>query len=132
MATYGRTFTLSNSNQTGLGSLALGAGNAGLVFKKIKNKIKLIFIFYDLKLTGEMGFLSYYEICQNLAKNNWTYVYNVEQQAPYAYFGNQWVGFDDITSLKIKSQYIISKNLGGAMVWVNLLSFILFVSWRFS
>ncbi len=31
MATYGRTFTMSDSNQSGLGSPALYAGNAGVV-----------------------------------------------------------------------------------------------------
>jgi len=75
---------------------------------------------FKKKFTGEMGFLSYYEVCENLAKNNWTYVFNVEQQTPFAYFGNQWVGFDDVISLKKKTQFLIDNNLGGAMIWVNL------------
>jgi len=62
---------------------------------------------FKKKFTGEMGFLSYYEVCENLAKNNWTYVFNVEQQTPFAYFGNQWVGFDDVISLKKKTQFLI-------------------------
>jgi chitinase len=59
---------------------------------------------------------SYYEICQ-LLKSNWTQVYNTEQQAPYVYNGNQWIGYDDIQSLTQKANYIVSKGLGGGMFW---------------
>ena len=59
---------------------------------------------------------SYYEICQ-LLKSNWTRVYNTEQQAPYVFNGNQWIGYDDIQSLTQKANYIVSKGLGGGMFW---------------
>ena len=36
---------------------------------------------------------------------------------PYAYRDNQWVGYDDVDSIRRKSQYIRDMNLGGGMVW---------------
>ena len=37
--------------------------------------------------------------------------------APYAYRGRQWLGYDDEQSAAIKSEYIKTHDLGGAMVW---------------
>ena len=36
---------------------------------------------------------------------------------PYAFKGNQWVGYDDISMAAIKAQYIHDNELGGAMFW---------------
>ena len=36
---------------------------------------------------------------------------------PYAYKNNQWVGYDTVNSAKKKADYIIQKDLGGAMFW---------------
>ena len=36
---------------------------------------------------------------------------------PYAYRDNQWVGYDDVDSIRRKSQYIRDMNLGGGMIW---------------
>lgn len=54
------------------------------------------------KYTTESGFLSYYEVCSFLAEDNTTLVWDSEQQVPFAYRGDQWVGFDDERSLKTK------------------------------
>ena len=37
--------------------------------------------------------------------------------SPYAYKGNQWVGYDTKNSAETKANYILSENLGGAMFW---------------
>lgn len=71
------------------------------------------------QFTRESGLLSYYEICEKLNKQNWTYVFNDEQKVPYAYKGSEWVGYDNIRSVKLKTQYILDNSLGGAMIWVN-------------
>ena len=83
MPTYGRTFELVNTTQYDIGAPASGGGNAG-------------------KYTKEAGFLSYYEICDFLHEDNVTLVWDNEQQVPFAYKDNQWVGFDDERSLKTK------------------------------
>jgi GH18 family chitinase len=44
-------------------------------------------------------------------------VFNEEQKVPYAYKGAEWVSFDNIKSIKLKAEYIMDNNLGGAMVW---------------
>jgi hypothetical protein len=45
--------------------------------------------------------LAYYEICQKL-QQGWTRVWNEEQKVPYAYSGKEWVGYEDVESLKHK------------------------------
>ncbi|CAG2257055.1 E3.2.1.14 [Mytilus edulis] len=96
--TYGRSFTLSNTMDTGLGAPSIGRGTAG-------------------PYTRESSVLAYYEICSKIQTENWTEVWLDKQQVPYAYHGNQWVGFDNLRSIEIKVNYIIANDLGGAMVW---------------
>ena len=36
---------------------------------------------------------------------------------PYAYKDDQWVGYDNVESIKYKMEYIKKKGLGGALVW---------------
>ena len=96
--TYGRSWTLSGSS-TSLGSSASGGGTAG-------------------PFSGEGGFLMYNEICVNVASNGWTKVPDsTGSMGPYAYSGNQWVGYDDISMASTKAKYIIDNNLGGGMFW---------------
>lgn len=88
MPTYGRSFTIVNDTQFDIGSPASGGGSPG-------------------KFTNEAGFLSYYEICSFLAAPNTTLVWDSEQQVPFAYKSDQWVGFDDERSLKTKVSGVI-------------------------
>ncbi|XP_071952158.1 chitinase-3-like protein 1 [Antedon mediterranea] len=81
IGTYGRSFTLSTS-ATGLGAPTNGGGTPGTY-------------------TGEAGFMAYYEIC-DLLQNGGTSVLDDVLQSPYAYNGNQWVGYDDIQSITNK------------------------------
>ncbi|XP_066480273.1 chitinase-3-like protein 1 [Tiliqua scincoides] len=93
--TYGRTFTLSSS-QTFVGATASGGGTPG-------------------HFTNSTGMLAYYEICDF---NSRAHVERIEEQAvPYSYKGNQWVGYEDVTSVKKKVQYMKDLHLGGIMIW---------------
>lgn len=83
MPTYGRSFELVNVTQFDIGAPASGGGTPG-------------------KYTSEAGFMSFYEVCDFLHEDNTTLVWDNEQQVPFAYRGNQWVGFDDERSLKTK------------------------------
>ena len=98
MPVYGRTFTLVDKTQFDIGAPATGGGDPG-------------------RYTGEAGFLSYYEICDFLHKDNTTLVWDNEQQVPFAYRGDQWVGFDDERSLKTKTSWLKNEGFGGIMVW---------------
>lgn len=73
-----------------------------------------------IKFTRESGLLSYYEICEKINKQNWTYVFNDEQKVAYAYKGSEWVGYENIKSVHYKAQYVLDNSLGGAMLWVIL------------
>lgn len=94
---YGRSFTLYNPNNNGINSPA-GPGNAGT-------------------FVPEQGFLGYNEICYNIQRNGWIRKWEDTQKVPYAYKGNQWVGYDDTQSLEIKLSYVKNNNLGGIMFW---------------
>ncbi|CAG0881604.1 unnamed protein product [Darwinula stevensoni] len=98
MPTYGRSFTLVNESKFDIGAPASGGGEPG-------------------EFTGEPGFLSYYEICEFLHRDNVTLVWDNEQQVPFAYREDQWVGFDDERSLKTKMEWLRDLGFGGVMVW---------------
>ncbi len=97
---YGRAFTLENEQNTLPGSNATGAAKSG-------------------KYTREDGFLSYYEVCQNIKKKNWKVEWDNEALVPYAYKGKEWVGYDDEKSIQIKVLYAKEIDLAGIMFWVN-------------
>ena len=92
--TYGKTFTLTDRNQHGIGVPITGAGKPG-------------------KLTKDAGTLGFNEVCLN----NWPRTWSDQQQVPYAVKDDQWVGYDDLQSIRIKANYIKENNLGGAMFW---------------
>uniref|UniRef100_H3B2Q9 GH18 domain-containing protein n=1 Tax=Latimeria chalumnae TaxID=7897 RepID=H3B2Q9_LATCH len=96
MPTYGHTFHLSNPSNNGIGAPTSGPGPAG-------------------PYTRQPGFLAYYEICTFL--NGATEKWNAPQEAPYAYKGNEWVGYDNKKSIQLKAQWVVKNNFGGAMVW---------------
>lgn len=66
--------------------------------------------------TRESGFLAFYEICEML-KNGATYKWDEEQKVPYLLDGDQWVGFDDERSIRIKTKWLLENDYAGAMVW---------------
>ncbi|RXG60402.1 putative chitinase 3 [Armadillidium vulgare] len=96
---YGQSFTLCDAASNGLNAASCGAGTAGTY-------------------TRQAGFLAYYEICFDLQQGGWTVVQDSEgAMGPYAYSGNQWVSYDDVAMVNTKAQYVLSRGLGGAMVW---------------
>lgn len=97
LATYGRSFTLSNPSQHGMNAPTSGGGKAG-------------------EFTRESGFLAFYEICDML-KQGATYYWDEEQAVPYAVHGDQWVGFDDELSIRNKVKWLNEQGYAGAMVW---------------
>ena len=98
LGAYGRSFTLANVANNGVNAQAIGGGYGG-------------------PFLDDIGFLGYNEICTFLIRNHWTRVWESTQMCPYAFSGNQWVGYDDIQSTQSKLDYIIKNNLGGAMWW---------------
>ncbi|CAG2218681.1 E3.2.1.14 [Mytilus edulis] len=97
LAMYGRGFTLQNPGNHDLDSTSRSPSNAG-------------------PFTGEKGFMAYYEICE-LLKTGGTRHYLADQMVPYVVKGSQWIGYEDVDSIKIKVQYIKQHGFGGTMVW---------------
>lgn len=97
LAFYGRSFTLANPAENGVGAPIAGAGAPG-------------------PLTESSGTLTYLEICSDL-KAGWTSVWDSQAETPYAYGGNQWVGYDNVQSITDKCNFAKSMNLGGVMIW---------------
>ncbi|GAB6020734.1 hypothetical protein CHUAL_003398 [Chamberlinius hualienensis] len=97
MGTYGRSFTLANPEENGVNVPTTGGGTEGVY-------------------TKESGFLAYYEICE-LLKEGASYVWDDEMKAPYAFYDDQWVGFDDEKSIKTKLKWLKENGYGGSMVW---------------
>lgn len=98
--TYGRSWKLASSAVTPL-SPATGPGSQG-------------------PLTGDDGFLAYYEICAYLKSASWQQVSSPNNtMGPYAYnlATRNWVGYDDVAMATVKANYVLAKGLGGAMVW---------------
>lgn len=70
--------------------------------------------------TAQAGILGYYEICLNVKNNGWFVVQDPSaKMGPYAYSkaNLNWVGYDDPTFAIVKSKYVLSMGIGGAMVW---------------
>lgn len=94
--TYGRSFTLTSANH-GLNAPSRGGGQTG-------------------QFSGSAGMLAYYEICDKIKHQGWT-VKRDPRIGPYAFKGNQWVSFDDIPTINLKTKYIRDHKLGGTMIW---------------
>jgi len=92
--TCGRSFTLAIPSHNGLGAPTIGPGSTG-------------------PFTAEPGLLAYNEFCVK----DFTSFWQSDQRVPYAFKDNQWVSYDNVESVIIKSNYIVSNNLGGAMFW---------------
>ena len=59
-----------------------------------------------------------FQICDNVKNKGWKVVRDpASRMGPYAYKGNQWVGYDDVDTIRMKTEYIKKNNLGGAMIW---------------
>ncbi|XP_063613152.1 endochitinase-like isoform X2 [Penaeus indicus] len=96
---YGRSFTLSDPSQHGLHAPITGTGNPGPIL-------------------GDPTVLVYFEICTTLMNDpEWTREWDNEGLVPYMYKGDQWIGYEDPESLKIKVDYIRDNGYLGAMNW---------------
>nr|AUF41628.1 chitinase 4 [Rhynchophorus ferrugineus] len=95
---YGQTFTLTKNNVNGEAAQSSGPGEPG-------------------EYTKQPGMLAHYEICYRIKNQNWMVKRGIDGSGPYAYSGNQWVGYEDIKSVKEKASYIKSKGFGGAVAW---------------
>jgi len=105
---YGRGFVLDDTSKTGLYCPAHAGIPKGLY-------------------TRQDGFWGYQEIEAALHGNplaqlpadtgHWTTVVDDCYKAPYAFNGPYWIGYDDVDSVALKTQYANFLNIAGAFVW---------------
>ncbi|XP_070503956.1 chitinase-3-like protein 2 [Chironomus tepperi] len=99
--TYGRSYTLRNAYNYGVGATVTNNGHRGD---------------YGAENIRKTSILPYNEICYNLEHNsNWRRLYHADSRSPYAVYDvNQWISFDDVQSVLDKVNFAITvKNLGG-------------------
>lgn len=97
---YGQSFTLAYPNgQKDQGVNAADTGDPG-------------------EFTKQPGMLAYYEICYRIRSQQWTVKEDAQgATGPYSYKGDQWVGYDDVDSVRKKAEYIVKQGFGGAVAW---------------
>ncbi|XP_063991985.1 acidic mammalian chitinase-like [Diachasmimorpha longicaudata] len=96
--TYGKSWTLSDPNNHDVGAPTSGVGQPG-------------------PYTQTPGTLAYNEFCEQINAGQWTVEFDQQAKAPYAYKGDQWIGYENIQSAKDKANFIRNSELGGAMIW---------------
>lgn len=69
-AFYGKSYTLADPKQVGIGAPFSGE--------------------------GKIGSGAYYNVCELANNTEWTYILDYEQQVPYIYKGDQFITFDDV------------------------------------
>ncbi|KAB0791791.1 hypothetical protein PPYR_03591 [Photinus pyralis] len=95
---YGRSFTLADPGSHGIGAPSVGLGLPG-------------------PYSRANGTLYHYEVLHFQKALGWTREWSEEQQVPYSYYRDQWVGYDDAESVRRKVEFARKLNLGGVMMW---------------
>lgn len=73
--------------------------------------------------TATQGELAFYEICQHVRVDKDFKAVRTSSRlnGPFAYSsrtpGSTWVAYDDVDMVMYKGRYVISRHLGGAVVW---------------
>ncbi|CAI5472909.1 unnamed protein product [Closterium sp. Yama58-4] len=98
LAMYGRTWTLASTSSTGVGAAATGPGLAGSVSR-------------------EAGVLFYREISQMVATGGYKATLHTPSSSMYAVKGNQWVGYDNPSTITTKVNYAKAQSFGGWFFW---------------
>jgi chitinase len=100
MGTYGRGFTLDNAGVNSLYAPASNPITAG-------------------PYTREAGTWGFNEICERFVAEpgQWTVVQDLYYEAPYAYKDRNWIGYDNVDSIKRKAEFALELGLAGGMVW---------------
>ncbi|CAI5494998.1 unnamed protein product [Closterium sp. Naga37s-1] len=98
LAMYGRTWTLASTSSTGVGAAATGPGLAGSV-------------------SQESGVLFYREISQMVTTGGYKATLHTASSSMYAVKGNQWVGYDNPSTITTKVNYAKAQSFGGWFFW---------------
>lgn len=98
LAAYGKTYTLTDLDQTSTGAPFEGPGIPG-------------------PFTNEDGLLSFLEICTDQRNNLHWNVTVVNENYVYGNIDNQWVSYDNAHTIFSKGLYASLEDLAGVMFW---------------
>ncbi|CAI9098934.1 OLC1v1035673C1 [Oldenlandia corymbosa var. corymbosa] len=93
LAIYGRSWTLSDLANNGIGAPATSVG------------------------PGVQGVLGYNEILKFNAAFDATVVFDKTTVSTYSYSGTTWVGYDDVLTIILKVKFAKAQGLGGYFFW---------------
>lgn len=54
-------------------------------------------------------------MCEKLEEGLW--IFGRDNEGPYVKRGDQWIGYDDSISIKIKTAFVRAMGLGGLSLW---------------
>lgn len=128
---YGQSFSLAERTQRGLNAPTYGGGEAGeatrargfLSYYEVRMILSfLIYYIIAIFVITSYKYIIFYflsfQICERTLKKGWSVVQDSQRRiGPYAYYGDQWVSFDDAKQIRIKAELIKKLNLGGGMIW---------------
>uniref|UniRef100_A0A182WRV2 GH18 domain-containing protein n=1 Tax=Anopheles quadriannulatus TaxID=34691 RepID=A0A182WRV2_ANOQN len=92
---FGQAYTLANPASYNVGAPTVGPGAEGQYY-------------YE-------GYYPYYELCL-LIRSGWSLFYDPIGQMPFAVRGNQWMSYEDTTSIGVKMNFVQEKRLGGVIL----------------
>lgn len=66
-----------------------------------------------------MGYysLDFAQICVETSSGKWTKQLDAIGKCPFAFWEDQWVGYEDEESIAVKMDYIKKEGFGGGMIW---------------
>ncbi|XP_072379769.1 acidic mammalian chitinase-like [Diabrotica undecimpunctata] len=96
---YGRGFTLKSIVDKSVGAASIGPSKSG-------------------PYTDDKGYLGYNEIMEmGYREAFWEYIWDDVQKVPHTNREDQWIGYDDERSVRIKTLFALENKLGGVMAW---------------
>jgi len=69
--------------------------------------------------TGTVAEMTYSDIINGVTSAGWNYIWDSVSDVPYYenISANRFITFDDTVSVRMKTEFSISRNLGGVMIW---------------
>ncbi|KAF8064315.1 glycoside hydrolase superfamily [Lyophyllum atratum] len=95
---YGRSFTLSDPGCKVAGCPFTGGGTVG-------------------PCTGGEGFLSYGEIDYLIQSKGLKPTYNSTSKTMTLVYDDQWIGYEDASTLATKLEYVLKRTMPGVLIW---------------